>query len=88
MKECRTSRSMYNRGSRSIFEAGSIRGHAKVAVGKFNTDKTGGGAEVSVGQDRVCGGVPLCVQIRGRCVKSLYPITIAPLETIPERKAS
>jgi hypothetical protein len=79
---------MYKRGSRSIFDAGSIRGHAKVAVGKFNTDKTGGGAEVSVVQYCFCGEVPLCVQIRKRYVTNLYPITIIPLEMIPGRKAS
>jgi len=50
MKEPRTLGSMYRRGSKYIFEAGLIRGHAKVAVGKFNTDKMGGSAEELVGQ--------------------------------------
>lgn len=65
VKERRELRSMYKHGSRCIFEAGSICGHAKVAVGKFNTDKMGGNADRSVGQGyRPSGEGPLYAQIR------------------------
>ena len=65
--ERRTLRSMYRRGSRYILEAGLICGHAKVAVGKFNTDHTGGsvGEFVRSGSCKSEEG-PLCIQVRGR----------------------
>jgi hypothetical protein len=59
----RTFRSTYKHGPRPISEAGLIRGHAKVAVGKFKTEKTGGNVEGSVGQGyRPSDEEPLCSQ--------------------------
>lgn len=69
VKEPLTLRSMYKHGFRCIFEAGLICGHAKVAVGKFNTDHTGGSVDEFVGQGyRASDEGPLCAQVRGRYV--------------------
>jgi hypothetical protein len=68
-----TFRSMYKHGSRRISEAGFTRGHAKVAVGKLNTDKTGGNAEGFIGQGcRSRDEEPLCAEIRDRYIESLF----------------